>query len=160
MIYLLILVIGFLTLTCLGYWAHYCFHKRWSGRLYNAHMSHHTRLYPKTDLVSENYRHAGKDNTVWLFAIVFSPFILGALLLTIFGILPLGIGVEILGLMVVVSYLNNALHDAYHLRNSFWHRLPFFERLRKLHFLHHNRMNSNFGIINFFWDRVFGTYRE
>ena len=38
-------------------------------------------------------------------------------------------------------------------------RLAFLKRIKKLHLAHHFRNeNGNYGITNFFWDRLFGTY--
>jgi len=38
-------------------------------------------------------------------------------------------------------------------------KLAFLKRIKKLHLAHHFRNeNGNYGITNFFWDRVFGTY--
>lgn len=160
MVYLLVFVIGLLALTLLGYGTHYMFHQPWSGRLFQAHMVHHQKLYPIDNFLSDAYRYAGKDNTTLLFALVFAPLVLAALLLTIFGVIPLAIGLEILGLMGIIGFVNNYLHDAFHLHKSFWHRFWFFEHLQKLHFNHHAKMDTNFGIFSFWWDRVFGTFVE
>ena len=33
-------------------------------------------------------------------------------------------------------------------------------RKRQLHFAHHLHASSNFAVIDFFWDRMLGTYRK
>ena len=160
MVYLLVLMLTFIFLTFLGWLIHWSFHQSWSGVFYRKHYSHHFRQYPPMDLISDQYRSSGKDNSVWLFAICFSPIIGTALLLTIFGILPLLLGIMILIEMGVIAFLNDNLHDAFHLRKSFWMRFSYFERLRELHYLHHHNTQKNFGIFNFWFDRIFGTYNK
>jgi sterol desaturase/sphingolipid hydroxylase (fatty acid hydroxylase superfamily) len=39
-------------------------------------------------------------------------------------------------------------------------RLAWFKRKQQLHFVHHTHANSNFAIIDNFWDRLLGTYRN
>jgi sterol desaturase/sphingolipid hydroxylase (fatty acid hydroxylase superfamily) len=39
-------------------------------------------------------------------------------------------------------------------------RFAWFRRKQQLHFVHHLHANRNFAVIDFFWDRLFGTYRE
>jgi sterol desaturase/sphingolipid hydroxylase (fatty acid hydroxylase superfamily) len=160
MVYLLVFVIGLLALTFLGYITHYAFHQPWSGRLFQAHMVHHQKLYPVDNFLSDVYRDAGSDNTTYLFALVFAPIVLAALLLTVFNIIPIAIGLEVLGLMAVIGWANNSIHDSMHLTNSIWHNFWFFNRLQKLHLNHHAKMDTNFGIFSFWWDRVFRTFAE
>lgn len=145
-------------LTFLGYGFHWMFHQPWSGRFFKAHMNHHTKQYPPSDFYSDEYRDPGKDNTVWLFALVFSPIVLTMIALTVTGTVSLFMGLAILAEMGIIGWLNNSLHDSFHLRNSFWDKFPFFEKLRKLHFEHHVDMSKNFGIFSFIWDKIFGTY--
>ena len=38
-------------------------------------------------------------------------------------------------------------------------RFAWFRRKQQLHFVHHLHANSNFAVIDFFWDRLLGTYR-
>lgn len=155
----LVSILTFIALTFLGYISHWAFHQKWSGLFYRKHYTHHFVLYPIEDFVSDKYRNPKKDNSVFLFAIVFAPFVFTALFLTIFHIIPLLFGLIILGEMLIFSILNDQLHDAFHLNNSFWHRFWFFDRLKKLHFQHHIDTNSNFGIFNFAFDKILGTYK-
>jgi Fatty acid hydroxylase superfamily len=37
--------------------------------------------------------------------------------------------------------------------------LPYFRRINAHHLLHHRYMNSNFNVVFFFWDKVFGTLK-
>jgi sterol desaturase/sphingolipid hydroxylase (fatty acid hydroxylase superfamily) len=158
MLYLIVLIMSFLVLTNLGYWMHYAFHQKWSGRLYQAHCRHHNILYPSNDFMSDEYRDPKQDNTFYLFALCFSPLVLTAVLLTVFGVIPLLIGIEVLAMMAIVGAANNYMHDAFHIYGTWWNGFWFFDKLRHLHYMHHIRQDKNFGIFNFLWDRVFGTY--
>jgi len=160
MIEVLVLFLTFILLTFLGYGFHWMFHQPWSKRFYVAHMNHHTKQYPPTDFYSDKYRDPGKDNTVWAFLLVFSPIILIVLFATIFNIIPTIIGLSIIIEMAIIGWLNNSLHDSFHLRKTFWHRFKFFDRLTKLHYQHHIDMRMNYGIFNFTFDRIFRTYRQ
>lgn len=160
MIYTLVLILVFMFLTFMGFAIHWSFHQKWSGIFYRKHYNHHFLQYPADDLLSDTYRHSGKDNSVVLFGICFSPIVLTAVLLTIFGVIPMFLGVMILIEMGIIGFLNDNLHDAFHLNKSFWMRFKYFERLRQLHFLHHYNTQSNFGIFSFVWDRFFRTYNK
>jgi len=50
------------------------------------------------------------------------------------------------------------VHTQYHLNHSWLRRFGWFDRKRELHFVHHRDASKNFGVIEFVWDRVFGTY--
>ena len=48
----------------------------------------------------------------------------------------------------------------YHISDSRFGRFAWFRRKQQLHFTHHLHANSNFAVIDFFWDRLLGTYRR
>jgi sterol desaturase/sphingolipid hydroxylase (fatty acid hydroxylase superfamily) len=50
------------------------------------------------------------------------------------------------------------LHRHYHLNASRWSRFAWFQRKRALHLRHHVHHHGNYAIVEFFWDRVLGTY--
>ena len=160
MIYTAILLSEFLVLTFLGWFFHFCLHRKWSGQFYRSHQYHHSVLYPPNSFLSEEYREPKKDNSVILFAIVFAPFVIVQLLLTILQVIPLVLGIVMLVEMGIIAFLNNALHDSFHLYKSFWHKFWFFDKLQKLHLIHHQRQNTNYGIFNFWFDRIFRTYKR
>jgi sterol desaturase/sphingolipid hydroxylase (fatty acid hydroxylase superfamily) len=155
-----ILLLAFVFFTFLGYVVHRVFHQSWAGVFYRAHCNHHNQQYPPGDLVSDVYRHAGSDNSFRWFLLAFSPLILGAVALTVAGVVPIIVGVGLLVEMGIVAWLNDAIHDGTHITRSVWHRFRFFDRLQRLHFQHHLDQGTNYSIWWFVWDRVFGTYRE
>jgi hypothetical protein len=48
----------------------------------------------------------------------------------------------------------------YHVEESRLQRFAWFRRKQELHFIHHRHADSNFAVIDLFWDRLLGTYRE
>jgi sterol desaturase/sphingolipid hydroxylase (fatty acid hydroxylase superfamily) len=52
------------------------------------------------------------------------------------------------------------LDNQYHIAGSPLLRFAWFRRKQQLHFVHHKHANSNFAIIDNFWDRLLGTYRN
>lgn len=161
MIYLLLLALISSVITgMLGYWVHMSFHHSWSGPFFKAHQSHHFIQYPPGDLVSEVYRDAGKDNTLYLFALVFIP-VIGAVIASIFLF-----GVSILSAIVIIvsmigtGLLNDRLHDSFHLFKSPWQILPFYKNWQRLHFIHHYDISKNYGIYSFTYDKLFKTFSD
>ena len=57
-------------------------------------------------------------------------------------------------------YAHVYLDKEYQLKGSSLVRFAWFRRKQQLHFVHHLHANSNFAVIDFFWDRVLGTYRN
>jgi sterol desaturase/sphingolipid hydroxylase (fatty acid hydroxylase superfamily) len=158
--FLILIPIVFLLTTFLGFVIHWFFHQPFAGRFYKAHLNHHEKQYPPNDLVSDEYRNAGKDNTVFLFLIIAAPILITIVLMMIFSVIPFILGLLTLIEVSVIGYVYNAMHDAFHLRKSVWNRFPGFEKLRMLHFIHHQNMKVNFSIFWFFWDRVFGSFLD
>ena len=52
------------------------------------------------------------------------------------------------------------LDKQYHAERSSLARFAWFKRKQQLHFVHHLHANSNFAVIDSFWDRLLGTYRS
>ena len=61
----------------------------------------------------------------------------------------------------VVSFSAHVYLDKqYHTDGSILARFAWFRRKQQLHFVHHLHGDSNFAVIDFFWDRVLGTFRS
>jgi sterol desaturase/sphingolipid hydroxylase (fatty acid hydroxylase superfamily) len=52
------------------------------------------------------------------------------------------------------------LDNQYHVAGSWLGRFSWFKRKQQLHFIHHRHGNCNFAVIDFFWDRLLGSYRR
>ena|SRR5579885_871533 len=160
-IFLTALVCFFIS-SLFGYVVHRSLHQPWTGNLNRKHMTHHLTLYPPSDYLSDKYREAGKDNTVYTFALAAIPLVLAPIVLGILGILPLSLVLTALAVMGVMGFLHSYLHDAFHIRNHFLTQIPgirvIFAYWNRLHYLHHVDMQKNFGIFLFHWDHVFRTF--
>lgn len=160
LLYIIVGILNLIFMAALGYFSHRFFHNVRSKRFYQAHRTHHFSVYPKHDLISKTYRSAGKDNTFYLFAAIFAPIVIAAIILTLTSVIPFWMGIMILFEMLIISIVNEFLHNAFHLEKSLWHHFPNFKKLRTLHFIHHSFTRKNFGIYSYIFDKIFGTYRD
>lgn len=162
MIIIIFAIISFFISGLFGYIVHWSLHQTWSGNLNKKHMTHHLILYPASDYTSEQYRNAGKDNSVITFGLLALPLIAFPIILGVIGILPLSIVFTILIVMGIMGFLHNYLHDVFHIKNHFLNKIPvikhIFTRWNYLHYLHHVNMKTNYGIFLFHWDKLFKTY--
>ncbi len=128
-------------------------HRRFGGRLFRNHINFHHACYARGHLTSAVYRGEEGNNT---------PFFLIPTLLVATGLyflLPLGLFLA----MILASAASFAAHvyfdKVYHVAGSPLERFAWFRRKQQLHFVHHLHANANFAVIDFFWDRLLGTYR-
>ena len=74
-------------------------------------------------------------------------------------VLPLHIFIPVLITSAASFYAHVYFDREYHVEGSWMLRFGWFRHMQELHFVHHRHANSNFAVIDFFWDRVLGTYR-
>lgn len=155
-------LISFFVSSLFGYVVHRSLHQTWTGSLNSKHMTHHMTLYPPTDYLSDEYRQAGKDNTVYIFGAAAIPLVATPIILGIMGKLALPLVITALVVMGLMGFLHSYLHDSFHIRNHWLTRVPvikgIFAHWVQLHYLHHVDMQKNFGIFLFHWDHVFKTF--
>lgn len=129
-------------------------HRRLGGMLYRNHIKFHHTTYARGHLASATYQGEEGNNTPYFLV---PTCLVGAVL---FFVLPL----PVFGVMVLTSAASFAAHvvldRAYHVENSRLQRFAWFRRKRQLHFVHHLHADTNFAVIDFFWDRVLGTFRR
>ena len=146
--------------TFMGYSVHKMLHRRWAGFMNRAHMTHHLIKYPPYHLTSDEYRGAGKDNTLFLFA----PIILAVLLIIVvmcgLGWISLFHSIFISLEILTISIIHEYIHTSFHLHKTIWKYVPGYSKMRELHFKHHYNMKKNFGIVDFSWDRLFKTIKD
>lgn len=157
---LLTVLLTFVVSSLFGYVVHWSLHQAWSGRFNQSHMTHHLRLYPITDYLSDTYREAGKDNTFFIFAAAAVPLVALPVLLWWLGIMPLVLMLIAVGEMLLLGFLHEYIHTSFHIRGHWMNKLAAFRRWNALHFLHHQDMSTNFGIFTYWLDRVFGTFKD
>lgn len=148
------LAIGFMVFEAVGYGFHRLLHTRWTGSLNKAHMTHHLKLYPPEDYLSNPYRGAGADNTTYRF--VAAALVVALAIALVF---PWSISLPLLGELALVGALNSYVHDSTHIRGHWLERFWIYRRWRALHYQHHVDMTRNYGIVTFLVDRVAGTYQ-
>jgi hypothetical protein len=75
-----------------------------------------------------------------------------------------GSSIEFVVVTITASVVSFSAHvyldKQYHAEGSRLTRFAWFRRKQQLHFIHHLHTDSNFAVIDFFWDRVLGTYRS
>ena len=159
-----------------GYWLHILLHSERIEFLSRNHMIHHLVVYApnKPQRQSAEYLNStyGRANVLgigleWLVpAAILVAGLLGAFRL-------LGVSGAHQALFIAVSlgwgaFMFNYMHDAMHLKGFWMEASPrlsrWFLRARKRHDIHHmdladsGRMDKNFGICFFLFDRLFGTF--
>jgi sterol desaturase/sphingolipid hydroxylase (fatty acid hydroxylase superfamily) len=142
-------------LTTLALWcAHRFSHSCWNP-LASFHMLGHHSLYPSSKgFLSDTFRFgAGRHDSIYAFA----PWL--ALECALIWIaLPLWAAVLVTVEAALVVWFLSYLHERIHLAHSRFDILPFFERARARHLLHHD-CDVNFAVFDHFWDRLFSTYQ-
>jgi sterol desaturase/sphingolipid hydroxylase (fatty acid hydroxylase superfamily) len=137
--------------TLLHYWLG---HRRLGGLFFRNHIQFHHTYYARGHLASAAYQGKEGNNT---------PFFLIPTLLVgmaAFFVLPLGLFLA-MALTAAASFYAHVYFDkAYHIEGSLLERFAWFRRMQQLHFVHHLHANSNFAVIDFYWDRLLGTYRK
>jgi sterol desaturase/sphingolipid hydroxylase (fatty acid hydroxylase superfamily) len=137
--------------TLMHYWLG---HRGIGGGLYRNHINFHHARYSRGHLVSSVPEGSEGNNTPFFLLPVF---IAGA---GLFFVLPLGLFLAVMLTASASFYAHVFFDKAYHVEGSYLERFAWFRRKRELHFVHHLHANSNFAVIDFFWDRALGTYRK
>jgi hypothetical protein len=129
-------------------------HRRLGGIFFRNHIHYHHVHYSKDHLVSPVHIKNDGNNT---------PFFLIPVALMIastYLIFPLGV-FTIQIITAVTSFAAHVYLDRqYHVAGSLLLRFAWFRRKQQLHFVHHKHGNRNFALIDNFWDRLLGTYRN
>jgi sterol desaturase/sphingolipid hydroxylase (fatty acid hydroxylase superfamily) len=137
--------------TLMHYWLG---HRRLGGPLFRNHINFHHANYARGRLASTVYQGDEGNNTPYFLI----PVSLGGV--AMFFILPLGLFIAMAVAAAASFYAHVHFDKAYHVQGSYLERFAWYRRKQQLHFVHHLHANSNFAVIDFFWDRAFGTYRE
>ena len=158
-----------------GYVLHRIMHSERFPALSRAHMIHHIELYGPTQAMrTEKYKDAtrgraalGNIGLEWLIP---SSAILSASLLAMLA-MHVGWKYETIVISTLLGwpiFMFSYLHDRMHLHNFWMEKTPllniWFKNARRLHDIHHHclndggRMDRNYGIGFFFFDRLFGTF--
>ena len=128
-------------------------HRAMGGKLYRNHIHFHHVYYSKDHLVSPTYLGEEGNNTPYFFIPV-------ALFGTCaYAVLPFDLFFVLMATCAASFYAHVFFDKEYHVEGSRFQRFAWFRRKQALHFVHHRHANRNFAVIDFFWDRLLGTYR-
>jgi sterol desaturase/sphingolipid hydroxylase (fatty acid hydroxylase superfamily) len=129
-------------------------HRRMGGFLFRNHINFHHGYYAKGNLASATSEQG--DGHITHFFLV-PMFLVGG---GLFFALPFQLFL-VMTLTAAASFYAHVFFDnEYHNAASRLTRFAWFRHKQQLHFVHHLHANSNFAVIDFFWDRVLGTYRK
>jgi sterol desaturase/sphingolipid hydroxylase (fatty acid hydroxylase superfamily) len=135
-------------------------HRRIGGALFRNHINFHHTLYARGHLAAARDHVAtaeeANDGNNTPFFLIPIALVAGVL----FFVLPLGLFIAVMLAAGASFYAHVHLDKAYHVEGSYLERFAWFRRKRQLHFVHHLHANANYAVIDFFWDRVLGTFRK
>ncbi len=127
-------------------------HREFGRSLYRNHLYHHHGIYSQEFLVSEKY--IPEEKNLDIYYLIPSA---GVLLLA-YQLLAVDLFIVHLSSLALSVYLHIYLHTQYHMSDSWLMRFHWFRSKRQLHILHHKDLTKNFAVIEFFWDKILGTY--
>lgn len=157
-----------------GYWLHRLLHSDKFPALSQGHLIHHFLIYgPSQAMRHDEYQHAthgrisvGNVGLEWLAPSALIFFACWGIMLAV-GVSPVYQALSLATLIAWPVFMFSYLHDRMHLKDFWMARTPvikhWFCQARRLHEIHHRalndhgRMEANFGIGFFWFDRLFGT---
>ena len=105
-------------------------------------------------MVSSNYRR--NEGNITPYFLIPAIIVAGGMFL----VLPFNLFIVVIAASAVCFGAHVFLDKQYHSEGTRLVRFAWFRRKQQLDFVHHLHANSNFAVIDFFWDRVLGTYRN
>ncbi len=129
-------------------------HHRLGGVFFRNHIRFHHTYYARGHLVSSAHRGLEGNNTPYFLI----PMVAAATVM--FFVLPFDFFLVMAAASAGSFYAHVYFDQAYHAQDTKLARFAWFRRKQQLHFVHHLHANSNFAVIDFFWDRLLGTYRR
>ena len=157
-----------------GYWLHRLLHSDKFPSLSQGHLIHHFLIYgPSQAMRHDEYHDATHDRfsvgnvgLEWLAPSALILFSCWAIMIAA-GVSPVYQAISVMTLIAWPLFMFSYLHDRMHLKDFWMARTPiiriWFCNARRLHDIHHRalndegRMDANFGIGFFWFDRLFGT---
>jgi sterol desaturase/sphingolipid hydroxylase (fatty acid hydroxylase superfamily) len=130
----------------------YLGHGRLGGRFFKNHIQFHHDHYAGDHVVSTYYLDSGDNNTLFFL----TPIAL--LVVMSYFVLRLDLFMVSLTAMLASFCGHYYIDNQYHVAGSWLSRFSWFRQKQQLHFIHHRHGDCNFAVIDFFWDRLLGTY--
>jgi sterol desaturase/sphingolipid hydroxylase (fatty acid hydroxylase superfamily) len=148
---------------------------------YNKHKEHHWELYPPKDFYGARKRQTSETNNsgtngdplpiswwdymrhkTWISdhegLLILLTFIQLVAARLFFHCSYSTIGCAFFGFMIM-AFIGNWLHHAYHVEDHWLERFKWFHELRALHYIHHlGTAKHNYGVLNMTLDRFLGSF--
>lgn len=165
----LVILFSFIYTEFVGYITHRFLHSGKAGWLGDLHAEHH-ELYPVgAAQVDDEYRFTDRSNWIekvgleWIIPIAVVTFPVSLLLLLLgmsWQYLLAGVMISLAWAWIGFTYM----HTAFHLK-KFWMVENYifggwFKETRKIHFVHHNDQQVNFGIVFYWFDKLYETFQR
>lgn len=163
-----VVILSILYTEFVGYVVHRLLHSGKIPWLHELHMEHHEEHYPPgSNQLSDTYRYI--DRKTWLDNIGWEWVLPIAIVVIPTGVLLFLFGVSIQHLLAAVmisllwtwAFLDYA-HKLLHVKNTWIENnyvlKNWFKEVRRLHYIHHNDMTTNFGIAFFWYDKLYETF--
>jgi len=128
-------------------------HQQLGGFLQKIHAYEHHGIDSRTLMVSDNYLDEAKSAD-YFYAV---PALIMAF--CVYRLLPPDIFYVHVIALGLSTFAHFYLHVQYHLKDPWLKRFGWFQIKQRLHLVHHIDMTKNFAVIEFFWDRILGTYQ-
>ena len=143
----------------IGYLSHrYIVHQGVIGdKIRISHYCHHEIKYPYHDFESEKYRIAN-DSLPWILTIKFAA-LMPTILLYLFEILYIYRMIYLLTYFTFHLFFISYIHDSYHIKNHWLNKYEWYRYNKKCHYIHHLD-DMNYGITNYVFDKIFGTFSD
>lgn len=124
------------------------------GKFFHNHINFHHVYYCNNHLVSQTYLDNEGNNTPFFFM---PTLFVGAIM---YFVLPDDL-FAVMVLACAASFYAHVFFDKeYHIEGGALQRFAWFRHKQALHFVHHRHAGCNFAVIDYFWDRLLGTYRR
>lgn len=175
MSYIILILSGIIFAEFVGYWLHILLHSEKVPALSRAHMLHHLRDYsPGKTLHRDEYLSSTDDRAHFLgigFEWILPILTIVILSTAIMNLLGMSWNSQIIFTVSALAwgyFMFGYIHSSMHLKNFWMHKIPglssWHKNIRKLHDYHHlqispdGRMQKNYGICFYWFDRLFRTY--
>jgi sterol desaturase/sphingolipid hydroxylase (fatty acid hydroxylase superfamily) len=155
--YIIITIFAGIYVEFIGYIVHRFFiHDGiFSDKMRATHYCHHEIRYPYYDFESEKYRLA-HDSIPWVLTIIFSGYI-PSILVYLFNYIDISMMIYLLIYFTLHLFFISYIHDSYHIKDHWLNKYEWFKYNKHCHYIHHLD-DMNYGITNYVFDKMFGTF--
>ena len=157
---IIIIISGWYIYHFMEYLFHYIGHSRkYGGHIYTLHMNHHKIHYPINKLI--DYAPYKTGNIYYIsegFVAYVPPSIL--IFIGLYNILSQYNFILILLEFSIIGIISDYIHTNLHIRDSWLERYKWFLERRRLHLIHHKKLNTNYSVIDFSIDKLARTYND